>query len=232
MADDGTRCSGTDIMAGEVFECDPLGVGDSYTVRVRQVVGISSPGTSASATPRRRRPTGPVVPTDPVACSGLNGGTPAVTETAPTDAFAGDNITWTITVTNDGPADMEGPYDSDDLADQAVLTGHHRRPAHGGRFDHAATRVRQQRERDADVRSARLRRLVHFPVDHGDRPGRARYGHLGRGVRDLEVPLDTAQIGDTSPEWSDNCATAVAISSFPRLHRPQRQPRQRRPRRQ
>lgn len=218
MADDGTRCTGTDIMAG--VECDPLGVGDSYTVRVRQVVGNSSPGNVGicnTASHDGDRPGGPDGPDEVTACSGLNGYNLAVTETAPTDAFAGDNITWTITVTNDGPADMEGPYDSDDLA----IPGLYSLVITDDRLMEAiSTMLPPECVNNGNGT------LTCDPLDSGDSytfqlTTATDPDVLGTVIWDEACATstflwDTAQIGDTSPEWSDNCATAgTAISRFP-----------------
>ena len=118
LAADGTRCTGTDIKAG--LSCAPLGVGDSYTVHVKQLVSNLHPNDQQhcnGAMIDGDRPGGVVAGPESAteACADVLAYDLETTKTAPETTLAGLDAVWTINVANLGPANMEGPDDSDDM---------------------------------------------------------------------------------------------------------------------
>lgn len=116
LPDNGTRCSGNDIVAG--LTCAPLGVGDSYTVRVRQVISNFHPNNIShcnAASIDDDRPVEPEVRPDSTTevCAPVGAYDLETRKTVDPLTLAGADAVWTITVTNLGPADMAGPADSD-----------------------------------------------------------------------------------------------------------------------
>lgn len=117
LAADGTRCAGTDIKAG--LSCAALGVGDSYTVHVEQLVSNLHPNDQQhcnGAMIDGDRPGGIVAGPESAtqACADVLAYDLETTKTVSETTLAGLDAVWTINVANLGPANMEGPDDSDD----------------------------------------------------------------------------------------------------------------------
>ena len=116
LPDNGTRCSGNDIVAG--LTCAPLGVGDSYTVRVRQGISNFHPNNIShcnAASIDGDRPVEPETKPDSTTevCAPVGAYNLETQKTVDPLTLAGADAVWRITVTNHGPADMAGPADSD-----------------------------------------------------------------------------------------------------------------------